>query len=209
MSYFITATGKRIDPSNITEGDICLEDIARHLTKICRFGGSLPLGVHYSVAQHSILMAIKAYYHNPTLADDNDLDYAQNVHLARACLLHDASEAYLGDMLTAVKALLPDYKELEHKVTNTILQKYLDASEVGDSRVWEAVAFMDKATLLDEALAFFPENYRQFSHQLVKEGHTLGPLGTYPQVETNPHQVKQLFLYWCKKLGITENQRIT
>lgn len=189
-------SGRRITPSNITGQDICLDDIAHHLTKICRFGGSLPLGVHYSVAQHSVLLA----------------SYAQSQGgdgFARACLLHDASEAYLGDMLTAVKALLPDYKELEHEVTNTILTKYLYPNEVGSADTWDLVSLLDKRILLDEALAFFPEHYKAFSHQLVENGYALEPLGTYPQAETNPHQVKQLFLYWCRKLGITENQRVT
>jgi len=51
----ITFTNKKIDPANMTADDICLEDIATGLSLTCRWSGQL--GVHYSVAQHCVLLA--------------------------------------------------------------------------------------------------------------------------------------------------------
>ena len=57
----------------------------------------------YSVAQHSVMVS--------QLCDPEDAAWG---------LLHDASEAYLGDVARPLKAMLPDYVELEHHVQRTI-----------------------------------------------------------------------------------------
>lgn len=180
--YYITASGKHIHPENITTDDICLDDIAHHLTQIQRFGGSLPLGVRYSVAQHSILMAEYAYKNCGMCA-------------ARLALFHDASEAYLGDVITYLKKLLPEYQTVEYRLMHTIKDKY----NLGES--WHIVEHLDKCILLDEAAAFFPNYYQDYRNQIPSYYYQLG---VHPQNETDPHQVKQLFLYWCKKLGIED-----
>jgi hypothetical protein len=72
-------------------------DIAHQLSRICRFGGSPR--VHYSVAQHCVQASkIVAPEH------------------AFAALMHDAHEAYIGDMTAPLKQLLPDYRALEKRV---------------------------------------------------------------------------------------------
>ncbi|MGL5079291.1 MAG: hypothetical protein ACRDBG_26105, partial [Waterburya sp.] len=43
---------------------------------------------------------------------------------ALAGLLHDAAEAYLGDIPTPIKAVLPDYKRLEKISEEVIFKKY-------------------------------------------------------------------------------------
>ncbi len=73
-----TYTGKQFFIDKIRAEDICIEDIAHSLALICRFGGQC--AYFYSVAQHSVNVA--------ELVNKNKL----------AALLHDASEAYLGDM---------------------------------------------------------------------------------------------------------------
>lgn len=89
--------------------DIRIQDIAAHLSRICRFGGALRetqesgqdrLGrpknrrvETYSVAQHSVLVS-------------------RNVpqEFALEALLHDAAEAYVGDVIKPIKMLLePDW----------------------------------------------------------------------------------------------------
>ena len=42
-----------------------------------------------------------------------------------ACLLHDASEAYLSDITRPVKKYLGQYKEIEKTLQDTIYRKYL------------------------------------------------------------------------------------
>ena len=68
---------------------IYLEDIAHALSQICRFGGHT--ATFYSVAEHSLLVASLLWrqFGDP--------------ELAAVGLLHDATEAYLGDMVRPLK----------------------------------------------------------------------------------------------------------
>lgn len=76
--------------------DYTIEDIALGLSNICRFGGQV--GRHYSVAQHCYLASI-------WVETGYELD----------ALLHDATEAFLCDVPTPLKNLLPEYREIEKK----------------------------------------------------------------------------------------------
>lgn len=100
-----TFTGKAIDLVNFKEDDVRLADIAHALAIINRFTGhtSFP----YSVAQHSVLVS--------RIVDQR---------YALWGLLHDASEAYLGDVSTPLKMMLPSYRELEDHVQRTIVAKF-------------------------------------------------------------------------------------
>jgi 5'-deoxynucleotidase YfbR-like HD superfamily hydrolase len=100
-----TFTGKVFDLKILDPDSICIEDIAHGLANTARFAGQLPK--LYSVAQHSFHVAQNA-------SKENQL----------AALLHDASEAYMGDMPSPFKKLLPDFKEFEDKLMKVIAQKF-------------------------------------------------------------------------------------
>ena len=92
--YIRTFTGRRYYPADPRAEDISLEDIAHHLSMLCRFTGAVSR--FYSVAEHSVLVS----------------KVVPPEH-AFAGLMHDAVEAYLGDVSRPVKQMLPDYKALE------------------------------------------------------------------------------------------------
>lgn len=79
-----TFTGRQVWPAMIEPGDICIEDIAHHLANICRFNGACSR--HYSVAEHSLLVS-----------------EILPRHLQLWGLLHDAAEAYTGDVVRPLK----------------------------------------------------------------------------------------------------------
>lgn len=110
LGKFNTVSGKEINLLNPCEDDIDIFDIAQALSNICRFGGHL--NQFYSVAQHSVLvMAIVEPW---------------NADLALEALLHDATEAYLGDVISPLKHLLgASYKTLEANFETVIAQKFL------------------------------------------------------------------------------------
>lgn len=99
-----TYTGKEFDFFNLNEDMICIEDIAHSLSHQCRFGGHTKH--FYSIAQHSMWMAKQA--------DINQLE----------CLMHDSTEAYLLDVPTPIKRLLPQYKDYENKLHEVISKKF-------------------------------------------------------------------------------------
>jgi len=112
----LTYSGRKIDLTNLQPGDVTLSDVARSLSLTCRWCGHL--GVHYSVAQHCTLLTGYALSRRDMAAPDR-------TELAKICLLHDASEAYLSDISFGVKHMLPDYMALEAKVQDSIYAKYL------------------------------------------------------------------------------------
>lgn len=110
MSNMNTFTGKKFDPLNMTTEDVSLMDIAHALSLMCRGGGHLKH--FYSVGQHSINCMKEAKARN----------YPERIQLA--CLLHDASEAYIADIIRPVKVHLPDYYKIEDEITNCIFKKF-------------------------------------------------------------------------------------
>lgn len=89
-----TYTGLEFDVTRPDPALIRIEDIAHALSCMPRFAGHTRW--FYSVAQHSV--------HVSQLVPP---------HLAKAALLHDATEAYILDMPTPVKAMLPVYRVME------------------------------------------------------------------------------------------------
>lgn len=100
-----TFTGKRFYPADPRPDQIDIEDIARALSRICRFAGHCER--FYSVAQHSV-------YVSGLVPPEHQL----------CALLHDATEAYLVDIPRPVKNLLTEYRVLEHRAWLAIAKRF-------------------------------------------------------------------------------------
>lgn len=95
MSKILLRSGVMHDLLNpAANGDPKIEDIAHALANICRWTGHTSR--FYSVAEHCIRAAAIA----PPEC---------KLHV----LMHDATEAYLGDVATPLKLLLPEYSRIE------------------------------------------------------------------------------------------------
>lgn len=100
-------SGEAIDLANPDTYKFTVEEISALLHKVKRFNG---FGM--SVATHSIMVADTLY------------NLTGNPHIALRGLLHDASEAYIGDIGTPVKAALGVSIELlEDRVQGAILKQ--------------------------------------------------------------------------------------
>lgn len=104
-TFIQTYTGKKFDYLKATADDIDIEDIANALANICRFSGHVQ--DFYSVAQHSVLCS-----------------QIVSVEYAFEALMHHAAEAYVQDMPAPLKALLPDYRQMEQMVDDLIREKF-------------------------------------------------------------------------------------
>lgn len=121
-----TYAGLFIDPLNLCDDDIDIIDIAHALSLLCRGGGHLKR--FYSVGQHSINCALEAKARG----------YSDKVVFA--CLMHDASEAYISDIIRPVKKHLSNYMEIESSIMNAIYHKYsLDDLTVEEHQLWKLV----------------------------------------------------------------------
>lgn len=114
MSSIKTYTGVMFDPLNPNLELIDILDIAHALSMLCRANGHFRS--FYSVGQHCINCMKEAAARG----------YSERVQLA--CLLHDASEAYLSDVTRPVKQELPKYLEIEKPLQDAIWLKYLGNS---------------------------------------------------------------------------------
>jgi len=132
-----TFTGKLVDPFHIEPGDIDIADIAHSLAMQARANGHFP--IFYSVAQHSLNCALEA--------QKRELSW----RVMLACLLHDASEAYIADIPRPVKSRLNGFAEIEEMVS----QKICEAFGLADLTAKEKrfVRQIDDAMLYHEFLA--------------------------------------------------------
>lgn len=105
FDWFVTYTWRKFFPLAPRAEDVCIEDIAHGLSMICRFGGHCR--EFYSVAQHSVLVSRLVPH-----------------HMAFAGLMHDATEAYCGDMIRPMKRSMPFYQDVEHRICRAIKKKF-------------------------------------------------------------------------------------
>lgn len=107
-AWIITFTGLKFYHLNPQPEMVVIEDIAHALSNIGRWTGHTRF--HYSVAQHSV-------YASQICPPEDAFD----------ALMHDSSEAYLGDMNRPLKhftAAGPAYREIEEKVEDVIFKKF-------------------------------------------------------------------------------------
>ncbi|MBR1225224.1 hypothetical protein JQ600_09870 [Bradyrhizobium sp. AUGA SZCCT0176] len=81
-----------------------IEDIAHGLAHICRYSGQC--NGFYSVAEHSLLVSETA------------------IGFELEALMHDAAEAFLGDITRPLKQMLPEYKRIEGEVERAIFSRF-------------------------------------------------------------------------------------
>lgn len=105
-----TFTGRQVWPLDLRQEDICIEDIAHHLSMQCRFSGACRW--FYSVAEHSVRVSYEV----------------ERTHPEHALwgLLHDASEAYLQDVVRPLKRQpeLWFYREAENRAMEAICERF-------------------------------------------------------------------------------------
>jgi hypothetical protein len=117
-SWLQTCSGGRVSVLEPQESEIKLSDIATSISKQCRFNGHC--NDFYSVAQHCVLGAKFALKHF-----DRDT--------AREFLLHDATEAYVGDLIRPVKIMIPEFGIVESGFWGAISRRFSVPYEHTDS----------------------------------------------------------------------------
>ena len=131
MTWIQTYTGRRFDILDPRPEDVCLEDIAHALSMQCRFNGHCR--EFYSVGEHSVRVA-------------RILPPELQAH----GLLHDAAEAYIGDMVRPLKQLLPAFADVERNIMLTVNFRFFGCSYPTDAAKAE-IKRADNTMLATEA----------------------------------------------------------
>lgn len=151
-NYLKTYTGNKVDPLEVEAEDIMLEDIAHALSLMCRGNGQV---VHfYSVGQHCINCAKEAKARG------------WNERLQLGCLLHDAAEAYMSDLITPIKVHMPQYYEIEERFLKAVYEKFglADLSK----EEWDKIMDVDRALLTYDLVELLKEPVPAEGYQVVR-----------------------------------------
>ncbi len=168
------ASGGTFHPTNPDPTEVKIEDIAHALGNICRFGGHT--SEFYSVAQHSVLVSRCC---PPEYALEG--------------LLHDASEAYLGDVVRPLKRspIMRPYVRAEEAVAAAI------ETALGIKNAEAEIKAADRRVLWAEARDFMGGPVWAKS---ASEEQGLDPYPSDPIEAWSPWLSKQLFMNRYRRL---------
>jgi hypothetical protein len=141
--YLQTVSGRSVNPFDPDPDQLDAGDIARALANLCRFGGHSR--VFYSVAQHAVIVSELVERRG---GDPED---------AFAALMHDATEAYLGDMPPPIKhrSLLGEaFRAAEDNLERAIRDRFGIKPDVPE------IKRVDRALLATERRSFSGESWR-------------------------------------------------
>lgn len=178
-----TYTGKLFNPlTNENEdcGPIVLMDIAHALSNLCRFNGHTKR--FYSVGEHSLHVSALLEHHGPNIQAWG--------------LLHDAAEAYLGDMVRPIKQRMPEFKAIEDRLLQRIAKRF--------DLVWPIPDVVFDAD--DILLATEFRDLMQSPPQTPLRMQPIPPLPGWnaylPPLAQTPFDTRQVFLYEAHRLGL-------
>ncbi|HZJ77583.1 MAG TPA: phosphohydrolase [Clostridia bacterium] len=160
---------------------INVEDIAHALSLTCRANGHIHS--FFSVAQHSINCAKEA----------KAKGCSNRIQLA--CLLHDASEAYISDITRPVKKELLEYLVIEERLQGMIYNKYF--SPALNDKEFEVVKEIDDAMLYCEFMNFMELKVFDNPPAIMCE-----PKFNFEQFENVEKKFLELFRQLFQKLNI-------
>lgn len=136
VNQFITTRNGRFFFDNLEQNKIDFDDIAWSLSMQCRYNGHV--NRFYSVADHCNKI-VEHILEDKTLSDDDQFN------AARLALLHDATEAYIGDMVKPLKIIMPEFIAYENRLFDHIVKEFgLDLSML------DHVDYLDKLILGNE-----------------------------------------------------------
>lgn len=172
--YIWTASGRRFWPLDPWPEDIFIEDIARGLATGCRYSGQIGIGTgysFYSVAEHCTIVSLYAERRARELGLGGCA-----WEWALEGLLHDAAEAYIGDVSRPVKyqRVMRGYRKMEKRLEACIAKRFDVASSPLSAR---EIKRLDGRILVDEINAFMllPEHDGDcIEREIEKHGPPLG-----------------------------------
>ena len=154
-AWMQTFTGRAFPVLEPTAADVSVVDIAYGLAFQSRFNGHTRR--YYSIAQHCVLVSEIFEGMAPEFIWGNEFHEftPREWGLVGLALLHDAPEAYLGDIVRPVKLSIQGFEELEARAMRAILEAlgfggvlFVDAAE--RERAGRLLKLADRVALATE-----------------------------------------------------------
>lgn len=188
--WLATSTGGMWSIHHPATRDVDIRDIAAGLSRNCRYNGQLVEECDFmAVSEHSTLMT--------RWAVENGM--ARTREDALAVLLHDASEAFFGDMVTPIKNMIPDFRKIENVAQAVIIEAFGLGPENVDIRK-EMIKLIDTRIRLDERDFGIAEPARTAGKEVIwDDDPSLGGLGVEIR-GLNAREARREFLetfLWC------------
>ena len=184
----ITYRGKYFDYNNISKDSIDIVDIAHALPRINRFVGHCSRA--YSVGEHTVV--------GLSIAKAMEFTPLQQLHW----LIHDFTEAYVGDCPSPLKVLLPEYIRIEKLVADAIMDYVGLPPMTKDEQ--ELVHRVDKTMLLlemrDLTLHNHFDNVTELVYQEVLDSGAIDLTNRQYELETLTHIIEWQFGDLLKKV---------
>lgn len=183
-----TVRGGRFSLTNPRPEDVDILDIAHHLSHLCRYVGAVPQ--FYSVAQHSVLVSELC-------------EFKAGREAGRWGLVHDAAEAYLGDLSWPAKQI-PGLREEFAVVEGPILAAIAEWAGL-KPEMPEVVKIADRRVLLAETrdLMGDPE---WAPERIGGDGITAWPNGGRRVDPWSPERARRQFLLRWSELSDFDSQ---
>lgn len=176
-----TWSGLLIDPFRPEVNDIRIDDIAHALSLVCRYGGHIDF--HYSVGQHSLYVYERV----------KETGITDPCCLLMA-LLHDAEEAYLGDMPSPLKHRYQKYVNDGIDLRTFIYDKFIPGWDM--NRMWlDIVESADADLYVMERMSYFQSGSEARRTMMQKFGRT--PLASH----LTPKEIESKFLLEFARLS--------
>lgn len=171
----LTVSGSYFNYEDPDSSEYTIEDIAHALSHTCRFAGHSQ--EFYSVAQHCVLAC--------AIVEDG---------FEFEALMHDAAEAFIGDIPSPLKILLPDFKVIEQRVEDSIAKRF----GLPMGKMHPEVKKADLIMLRTEQRDIMKNN---------DVWHVVDGIYPHPTLKINPwppKEAKRLFLNWFYFLSLSK-----
>ncbi|WP_437881058.1 phosphohydrolase [Pseudomonas sp. LRF_L74] len=152
MSWILTNSAQAFDLLNPQASKVITTDLAHALSNVCRFNGHCAR--HYSVAQHSILVADIIALQGGTAEEQ------------LAGLLHDGTEAYISDLTRPLKLLLLEAARQRESVWLGLVEQYASDSGIRNVVSIRAAALRILNTAEAEGVSLLLDVYQQLEQRI-------------------------------------------
>ena len=185
-----TVSGLQFWPLDPRPEEVDIGDIAHALSNVCRYGGHVR--EFYSVAEHSVRVA---HFLADNIVGEDAKGRETIRRLTLTGLLHDAGEAYIGDMTRPLKrcAGMEEFARIEGRIYTVIAQKYGCMDPLPP-----AVALADDVLLVTEVRDLHPALHARPDCLRAYADVTPLPEMIFPWP---PQYAKRLFMEMFRKLG--------